>query len=225
MSLATKVTFYFDVISPYSYLAFESLQRYQRHGDFDLKIIPFYLGGVMKETGNKPPAMIPAKGKYMVRDLSNMADYWGMKITQPKDFFETAIKHGTLKAQRFLTSVAANDSSFLAPAAREFWQNIWVDQKSAHLDQDILDVAQRIGLKGALLEKILVDANSEQIKAVLLQNTTDAIKKGCFGAPWIVVQKGNEKEVCFFGSDRLPQILKIAGKEYKGPLLHLSSKL
>ena len=46
----------------------------------DLILRPFFLGGVMKETGNRPPMMVPAKGLYMAKDLARNAKYFALPI-------------------------------------------------------------------------------------------------------------------------------------------------
>uniref|UniRef100_A0A914ZIP1 EGF-like domain-containing protein n=1 Tax=Parascaris univalens TaxID=6257 RepID=A0A914ZIP1_PARUN len=75
MSSKTLIDLYFDVISPYSLIAFESLLRYENHWPIKVNLIPFFLGGIMKESGNKPAMMVAAKMAYMNKDLRRNADY------------------------------------------------------------------------------------------------------------------------------------------------------
>lgn len=61
ITMASKrllVELYYDVISPFSYLCFEALCRYRRLWNMELALKPFFLGGIMRETGNMPPAMV-----------------------------------------------------------------------------------------------------------------------------------------------------------------------
>ena len=37
----------------------------------------------MKCVGNRPPAMVPAKGVYMIKDIQRMQEYYGIPITPP----------------------------------------------------------------------------------------------------------------------------------------------
>jgi glutathione S-transferase kappa 1 len=46
----------------------------------NLVLRPFFLGGVMKATGNKPPMTVASKGMYMQKDLLRNADYFGINI-------------------------------------------------------------------------------------------------------------------------------------------------
>lgn len=56
------VELFYDVVSPYSYLAFELLTRYnKRWQNMELKLRPAYLRDVMIKTGNQSPGTVPAK--------------------------------------------------------------------------------------------------------------------------------------------------------------------
>ena len=60
------MTVYFDTVSPYSYIGVETLLRYRDRvwGEkVRVELVPFFLGGVMKASGNQPPATLPAKAK------------------------------------------------------------------------------------------------------------------------------------------------------------------
>ena len=46
----------------------------------DLKLRPFFLGGIMKESGNRPPMMVPNKGIYMNKDIERIASYFGIPL-------------------------------------------------------------------------------------------------------------------------------------------------
>ena len=43
--------------------------------------IPIFL--FMKCVGNRPPAMVPAKGVYMMKDIQRMQEYYGIPIIPP----------------------------------------------------------------------------------------------------------------------------------------------
>uniref|UniRef100_A0A0M3I5M5 DSBA domain-containing protein n=1 Tax=Ascaris lumbricoides TaxID=6252 RepID=A0A0M3I5M5_ASCLU len=84
MSAKTLIDLYFDIISPYSRIAFESLLRYENYWPIKVNLIPFFLGGILKESGNKPPITVAAKVAYMNKDLRRNADYWGVNLVPPK---------------------------------------------------------------------------------------------------------------------------------------------
>ena len=72
--MAKNIDFYFDFGSPTAYLAFTQLQLIAKRNGVNLIFHPILLGGIFKATGNSPPAAIPAKGKYMMRDLQRYAE-------------------------------------------------------------------------------------------------------------------------------------------------------
>ena len=52
-----NVTFYYDVVSPYSYLAFLVFQRYSKVWNCKVDYKPFFLGAVMKLSSNTSPGL------------------------------------------------------------------------------------------------------------------------------------------------------------------------
>lgn len=61
------VTFYYDVISPFSLFAFDILRRYQSKWGIEIIYKPAFLGGVMAASKNQPPANVVNKGE--LRDI------------------------------------------------------------------------------------------------------------------------------------------------------------
>ncbi|EPB70077.1 DsbA-like protein [Ancylostoma ceylanicum] len=83
-----QVDLYYDVISPYAWIAFESLLRYENVWPIKVNLKPFSLRGVMQESGNRPPGFVPAKSMYMLKDLERNNAYWNMKLKPPKSFMK-----------------------------------------------------------------------------------------------------------------------------------------
>ena len=100
-ALRTKVEIFYDVVSPYSWLAFEVISivfiisifrcavnssyyqvlcRYRPHWNMNLVLRPCFLGGIMKESGNRPPMMVPLKALYMNKDLIRNANFFQVPI-------------------------------------------------------------------------------------------------------------------------------------------------
>ena len=94
------VDFYYDVVSPWSYIGFEVLLRYQSSWNIDINLRPVFLGGVMQGSGNQPPATLPAKATYGMIDLNRSARYYGLEISMPSVF-----PTNTITCQRFLIAM------------------------------------------------------------------------------------------------------------------------
>ena len=65
-----KVEFYFDLGSPYSYVAFYQIQNIANNNQAEIIWKPILLGGVFKATGNSSPMVVPAKARYSMLDIT-----------------------------------------------------------------------------------------------------------------------------------------------------------
>jgi 2-hydroxychromene-2-carboxylate isomerase len=96
-----RVEFYYDLGSPYSYLASTQIERICEEYDAELEWKPFLLGGILKETGNRAPLEVPNKRAYMVKDLANWAKRYGVQLNFPNLFPLNSVKpmRGALAAK------------------------------------------------------------------------------------------------------------------------------
>lgn len=214
MAVASRntVRFFFDVVSPWSWMGFETITRYhhQYPGAFDLRLEPFFLGGVMKASGNQPPALLPAKAQYMFKDLPRSADYFGVSVNTPSVF-----PANTLTMQRVLTALSS-DQHDIEPVVRQAWKAYWHDDRDISQPEVLLEVLAESGVKDgpAWLRK----AAEQPTKDRLMEATTYAVKSGAFGAPWfIVTPSGSDQEHVFFGSDRFHLLFPLIGLPWTGP--------
>jgi len=132
-ALRTKVEIFYDVVSPYSWLAFEVLCRYRPHWNMNLVLRPCFLGGIMKESGNRPPMMVPLKALYMNKDLIRNANFFQVPIKLMEDPFEVMAVKGSLRAQRFLTAIDLHYPEHLEDVSRSLWSRIWSNVRTDRL--------------------------------------------------------------------------------------------
>ena len=81
--------FYFDFISPYSFLAHKEIIGIEKKNSIKIRYKPILLGGLHNLHGIKPPAFIQAKAKHMVRDCKLIAEKNNIKfipVLQPTAF-------------------------------------------------------------------------------------------------------------------------------------------
>uniref|UniRef100_A0AC34QIL4 Glutathione S-transferase kappa n=1 Tax=Panagrolaimus sp. JU765 TaxID=591449 RepID=A0AC34QIL4_9BILA len=216
--MKTTIDLYFDIISPYSWIAFESLLRYAPKLPAEIRFKPFYLAGIMKASQNRPPATVPAKGVQMLKDLECLGRYWGIPIRPPSDFVGSILTRNNVLAVRFLTAVEQTRPKDLPKLATILWSRIWSQDLPVHDEKSIYEAAQEAGLDFSTAKQLLEQANSDDIRDLLKQRTEEAVASGAFGAPWIVVHEPGKPEKTFFGSDRLPMICNELGVDFEGPL-------
>ena len=186
--MAKNIDFYFDFGSPTAYLAFTQLQLIAKRNGVNLIFHPILLGGIFKATGNSPPAAIPAKGLYMMRDLQRYAEKYQVPYER-NPFFPV----NTLSLMRGAVSYQNNGD--FERYVNVIFHNMWVEPKNLN-DENVL-------------KKVLIDNNFEyddflkritdqKTKDQLISNTEKVVQKGAFGAPTIFIG-----EEMFFGQDRM----------------------
>ena len=189
--------FYFDFISPYSFLAHKEIRKIENKEGCKIRYIPILLGGLHNLHGIKAPAFIPAKAKHMIKDCKLIAERNNIKFK-----FNSYFPIRSLNLMRGVL-VAEEDNI----------KNYYIDNIFNTIWQDGLNMNDEI-----IIQKVLKNLNanpktfalrstSSLIKDTLRKKTTEAYEKGIFGAPTFVV---NDK--IFWGQDRLEFALKEASK-------------
>ncbi|NXB00785.1 GSTK1 transferase, partial [Cnemophilus loriae] len=213
----TLVELFYDVISPYTWLGFEVLCRYQHIWNIDLRFRPAYLAGIMNQTGNKPPGMLPKRGEYLTKDIKRMAEYYRVPLHVPADALQHIMGTSSLAAMRFITAIDMTNPQYLEPLSRAFWMRFWSQHEDITQPENILAVAQQAGVSAELSQKALEMISSPTVKDQLKKTTAEAIKYGAFGMP-AVVAHCDGKPHFFFGSDRLELLGSVIGEKWLGPV-------
>ncbi|KAK6026199.1 DsbA-like protein [Ostertagia ostertagi] len=199
-------------------LALQGLMRYRQIWPIDVRLRPFYLAGVIKATRNPgAPLMLTHKQAYMATDIRRNAEYWDIPISLPQDFKTLVLSKTSALAQRLLLAVQKqHPPSVLEDCARMLWRRFFTEHRSIFDVDDLRQALKDLPVddEDALLQLAVTD----EVKGTLRCNTNEALAYGCFGAPWIHVQRSEGEVEAFFGSDRLPLIGHLIGCQYQGPL-------
>jgi 2-hydroxychromene-2-carboxylate isomerase len=178
--------FFYDLSSPYSYLASTQLAGIESRTGARAVLFPITLGGLRKSTGHQmPPA---AQLRYMGEDTARWARQYGVSLQIPAAFPVSTI-------QPLRACIAAERSGKGTAAMHALFRAYWVE------GQDISNAAviERALTAAGLDGKALVAATQEQgIKDALRRNTELALSRGVFGVPTLFVG-----ERSFWGNDRL----------------------
>ena len=178
----TAIEFFFDLVSPYSYLASEKIEELAKQNNRELIWKPFLLGGLFKALDAPPaPGLLPYKKPYLFKDLDRLAKFHGIPFKTPSEFPRL-----TVKPLRVLLSLPKED---LSEAVHQLYRAYWVE------DRDISDASVLADLLGA---EAVEKTGDPEIKQSLIQATDEAVSRGLFGAPTFLV--GQEM---FFGHDRM----------------------
>jgi 2-hydroxychromene-2-carboxylate isomerase len=192
-----KIDFYFDISSPYSYLAHEQIKRFEKENKIKVNYMPILLGGIHQLANITAPGLNPSRAKHMIKDLKICADWFKVKFQFNRYFpLKTVnIMRGALVAEK---------EGFLINYVDQFYKAAWVDSLNLN-DGKILE---RFIKNMDINPKSFIEKLSDQkIKDDLKTKTNNAFKKGVFGAPTFIV--GSKM---FFGQDRLEFVFREAKK-------------
>lgn len=194
--MAVTIELFFDFGSPTAYLAHTQLPGIAARTGAELAHRPMLLGGVFKATGNASPVAVPAKSKYMGRDIARCARRLGVEYASNPHFpvMTLGIMRGAVAAQR---------EGELEPYANAMFRAMWVEGRDMGRAEEIAAVIAAAGLDAARYGTLIQD---QSIKEALKANTEEAVARGVFGAPTVFV--GGEM---FFGHDRLAFVEELAG--------------
>lgn len=208
-----KVELFYDIVSPYSYLAAVALERYTRgpqpHWDLELSWRPAFLGGVFKLVGNVPPASLPQRAPYLLKDIARLSRLFDVPMSMPDPF-----PADTLRCMRLLTAVRMEEPMHLGPLSLRLWRRHWGEGLEVHSDEALLGALAECGVAHA--EALLARTSDALVKAELKRATDEVVARGAFGFPAYFVDIDGEDEL-FFGSDRLELLAFLLGLPWGGP--------
>ena len=193
--MTKSVDFYFDFISPYSYLAYKKLNLLNKDNEININYKPILLGGLHNLGGITAPAFNERKMKNMKNDCELIASKNNIRFT-----WNTKFPISTLYLMRGY--ILINDE-FKKKYFDNCFDSYWKDNVDISDQKNIEIILKLIGFDK---EKFFDGIKNLKIKDKLKDLTKDAFEKDVFGAPTFIV---NSK--IFWGQDRLDYAIE----EYK----------
>ncbi|NNU44300.1 2-hydroxychromene-2-carboxylate isomerase [Ramlibacter montanisoli] len=181
------ITFWFDFISPYAYLAFEKLPEALKGLGYEVEYRPVLFAGFLKHHGQLGPAEIAPKRDWTYRQVLWLAHAHGIPLQMP-----AAHPFNPLGALR-LALACGSEGRVNRYVAESVFRHVWRG------GADAAD-AQRLAQLRAELQPQR-DPDSAEVKAELKANTDAAIARGLFGVPTMEVDGR-----LFWGFDGLPML-------------------
>ena len=178
-----RLVWYFDFISPYSYLQFEAYPELMQAAE----LRPVLFAGLLNHWGGKGPAEIPAKRLQTYRYTYWQAGRLGITMRYPPAHPFNSI--------HVLRLAIALDCRF--DAIKSIFEFIWKDGRSANDEWPAL--VERLGLTVAAADALIT---AQRVKDALAANGRQAIDRGVYGVP--AFDTGEE---LFWGLDATDMLL------------------
>lgn len=188
VEMARTVEFFFDIVSPASYLAWTQLPGLLEETGAEIIYRPFFLPGVFEKAGSASPITVPSKGRWMFEDLSRHARKYGVPFVLNRHFPLSSVY-----AMRGLNNYRQSDR--MLALANGFFKAMWVDNENINDPETLSKVLLAANIDPVEYQERL---NVPENKQALQDVTTEAVSRGVFGAPTFFVG-----DTMHFGQDRL----------------------
>ena len=194
--MTKTVDFYFDFASPNAYLSHQVVPGIEERTGAKFNYIPVLLGGIFKLTNNKPPMEaffgILNKNEYQSVEMERFQkrhEITKFKMNPHFPVMTLQITRGALGAQQ---------DGYLDKYISEVLKHMWEEPKKMDDPEVIKEAFTESGFDA---DKLLGQTQDPEIKAKLIANTEEAVKRGTFGIPTFFVD-----DEIYFGKDTLWQV-------------------
>lgn len=185
----TPLTFWFDVISPYAWLAFERLPQALEGCSYSVNYRPLLFAGLLKTWGQKGPAEIAPKRAWTYRQVAWLAHAQGTVLQVP-----TPHPFNPLALQRLAQAACEAGSTPNRRVVELLFRHVWCREGA-----DPNEPAALAALRAAVAPQR--DPAADEVKQELRTATETAAAQGVFGVPTLECQGR-----LFWGQDALPML-------------------
>ena len=182
--MTKNIEFYFDFISPYTYIGHKRIENEGAGIKFNYK--PILLGGLHKLWNITPQAYIEPKKEFMIMDCEMVSKKFKIDF-----IFNSKFPLNTIKLMRGCL-VLENDQ--LKEYIKLVFDAYWKNNEDVNDNKVLSKILNQIDIK---LEEFVDKIEKNEVKEKLKEFTSDAFKKKIFGAPTFVINNKN-----FWGQDR-----------------------
>ncbi|MBK8375349.1 MAG: 2-hydroxychromene-2-carboxylate isomerase [Sphingorhabdus sp.] len=199
-----RVEFFFDLSSPWTFLAFTNLWPMLERTGQTAVLRPVLVGGVFNAVN---PGVYAAreqsdnrKLQHSWKVLNDWAALAGVAMNFPSQWHPAK----SVNAMRFCCVLEGNDAA-LRDFARAAFESYFGAQENLDDPEVLVAAAISVGLEGEALRQA---AGSDEVKAQLRANTEELVARGGYGSPTIFVD-GTDM---YFGNDQLPLVEAALGR-------------
>lgn len=191
------LSFYFDYISPYAYVAWHRLQTFAPEHGLTVAVQPTLFAALLNAHGHKGPGEIAPKRAYMFKDCARLAAGFGLP-------FEPPASHPFNPLPSLRASLLDMEEATRAKLVTRLYAATWAERRDVGSAAVVAELCAGLGISDAA-ERIANPAVKRRLREV----TEGAIEMGVFGVPTFVV----DSEL-FWGNDSFPHLARfLDGKD------------
>ena len=184
------VSYYFSVLSPFTYLAGDRLEGIVHHHNQKINYLPFDILHLFSQTGGVPPKdRHISRQKYRTQELIRIAKRFSMPIHLAPKYWPTDPKPASYAIIHSLEESRGDTGKLV----QNFLKACWAEERDISEIKVVQDCLENAGFDQAIATK-----ENAQAEKIFQENTQKAIEANVFGAPTYLWNG----EV-FWGQDRL----------------------
>lgn len=196
-----KITYYFSVISPFTYLASDGLEQVAKTHGAEIVYKPVDIIALFSRTGGVPPGQRHENRQaYRLQELTRASKKAGLPMNLQPAHFPT----NAAPASYAVIAAAKDGSGDVGALVQSLLRCVWAEEKNVAEDDVIKACLTAAGFDASLADSGLL-SGAETYEA----NLEEAVAAGVFGAPFYIT----ETDERFWGHDRLADLdAHLAGK-------------
>ena len=187
--------FFFDFVSPYSYLAHKQIRNIEHQNNIKIKYMPIFLSGLLNLAEIKAPAFIPSKAKFIIKDCKLFAKKVNIDFK-----FNSYFPLQSLGLMRGV--LLAEEENTASPYIDKFFDACWKEGMNLHDQKIVNKILEDLTFTPKTFQTKI---SKQNIKDELKKRTNDAFVRGGFGVPSFIINN----KMCW-GQDRLEFVLNEA---------------
>ncbi len=185
----TTISYYFSVLSPFTYLAGDRLEQVARRHDAGVEYIPMDILELFTRTGGVAPKNRHAsRQKYRIQEIVRIAKRTGMPVNLVPKYWPTDPRPAS-----YAIINAVDETGDMGLLVRNFLTACWAEDADIARAEVVRQCLAKAGYSPEIAER-----DSAGAQATFEANTQKAVDANVFGSPAYVVG-----EEVFWGQDRL----------------------
>jgi 2-hydroxychromene-2-carboxylate isomerase len=188
--LSKSIDYYLSLISPWSYLGHERLQKMAREYGTEIKVHPVDLSIIFPATGGIPlPKRSLQRIEYRMQELIRWRDHLKLPLTLNPRHFPVRDRQAAI----MVVNLREQDPAAATDLAGALLRAVWVEQRDINDQETLLTIARENNQDGNELLN-----NPARCENTIAKDTEEAVSRGIFGAPSYVY-----RDQIYWGQDRL----------------------
>ncbi len=193
------IRFLFDYLSHNAYLAWTQIHPLAERYGRSVEAVPVLFAGLLDAHGQLGPAEVLPKARWMVANVHRKAALLGVELAPPR-------VHPFNPLLSLRVSSLPMEETVRRRLVDGLFRAVWTAGRDVTDPPEVVRIAADAGLDG---EAVVSEAGNRESKERLRRQTDQAIERGVFGVPTMLVG-----EELFFGYDDFPFLeLYLAGRD------------